>query len=242
MWLNGRVSKVYAKEAGLENRREFHPIWKIILVIIVALLIFSLFTIWVIRDTTLKVVSPLTNASQSLSTQVAAVLHPTPTILPDPVTIIHEVRSLARLETISYSVEKVIRAENGQVAFNFLFGDKLIFVAHGYVIAGIDLSKIESEDLWIKDGALYVSMPPAEVFVATLDNEKSYVFDRDTGLLTKSDFELETRARQAAELEIYNAAVEDGILDQAMVNAENYLSRLFTQLGYPEVVFVFEEK
>jgi len=137
-------NKDYAKEEPMENKREFHPIWKIIIVVIVALLIFFLFTVWVIRDTTLKVVSPLTNASQSLSTQVAAVLHPTPTILPDPVTIIHEVRSLARLETISYSVEKVIRAENGQVAFNFLFGDQLIFVAHGYVIAGIDLSKIES--------------------------------------------------------------------------------------------------
>ncbi len=239
MWLNGS-SKEYAKEAALENKREFHPIWKIIMIVIVALLVFSLFTVWVVRDTTLTMVSPLTNASQSLSTQVAAVLHPTPTILPDPVTIIHEVRSLARLETISYSVEKVIRAENGQEVLNFFFGDKLIFVAHGYVIAGIDLAKMESDNLWIKDGALYVSMPPAEVFVATLDNDKSYVFDRDTGLLTKGDFELETKARQAAEAEIYKAAVEDGILDQATVNAENYLSRLFTQLGYPEVVFVFE--
>lgn len=240
MWLNGRRSKEHAKEVVLDNKREFHPIWKIIMIVIAALLVFSLFTVWVIRDTTLKVVSPLTNASQSLSTQVAAVLHPTPTILPDPVTIIHEVRSLARLETISYSVEKVIRAENGQQVFNFLFGDKLIFVAHGYVIAGIDLAKMESENLWIKDGALYVSMPPAEIFVATLDNNQSYVFDRDTGLLTKGDFELETKARQAAESEIRNAALEDGILDQATVNAENYLSRLFTQLGYPEVIFVSE--
>lgn len=224
----------------MENKREFHPIWKIMIILVVALFLFSIFTVWVIRDTTLKVVSPLTNASQSLSTQVAAVLNPTPTILPDPVTIIHEVRSLARLETISYSVEKVIRADSGQQVFNFLFGDKLIFVAHGFVIAGIDLAKMESEDLWIKDGALYVSMPAAEIFVATLDNDKSYVFDRETGLLTKGNFELETQARQAAEQEIYNAAVEDGILDQAEMNAENYLLRLFTQLGYPEVVFVFE--
>jgi len=34
-----------------------------------------------------------------LRTQVAKVLYPTPTILPDPVTIINEVRSLARLES-----------------------------------------------------------------------------------------------------------------------------------------------
>ena len=224
----------------MEKRSEFHPIWRVLIIIIVAIFLFAVFLVWVIRDTTIKAVSPLTHASQTLSTQVSSVLHPTPTVLPDPVTIIHEVRSLARLETISYSVEKVILAENGQEYFEFLFGDKLIFVAHGYVIAGIDLAKIESEDMWVKDGALYVQLPEAEIFVATLDNDKSYVFDRDTGLLTKGNIELETQARQLAEDEIEKAALEDGILDQALLNAENYMGRLFTQLGYPEVIFIKE--
>ncbi len=224
----------------MENKNGSHPIWKVIITVIIVIFLFSIFLVWAIRDTTLKAISPLTNASESLSTQVSSFLNPTPTILPDPVTIIHEVRSLARLETISYSVEKVILAENGQEYFEFLFGDKLIFVAHGYVIAGIDLAKLESENLVVKDGALYVTLPDTEIFVATLDNEKSYVFDRDTGLLTKGDIELETKARVAAEEEIFNAAVEDGILNQARVNAENYLGRLFTQLGYAEVIFVSE--
>ena len=72
-----------------------------------------------------------------MKTEVAQLLHPTPTIIPDPVTIIHEVRSLARLESIQYSVEKVITAEIAQGQFDFLFGDKLLFVAHGTVIAGV---------------------------------------------------------------------------------------------------------
>ncbi len=173
-----------------------------------------------------------------LSTQVAEVLHPTPTVIPDPVTIIHNVRSLARLETVQYTIEKVVTAEEGQNSLGFLFGDKLIFVAHGVVIAGVDLAKLQPQDLWTEGGVLYVRLPQPEIFVATLDNEKSYVYDRDTGLLTHGDVNLETGARQVAEREIRQAAIDDGILETARQNAEAYLTRLFLGLGYPDVVFV----
>ena len=185
-----------------------------------------------------EVMQPISQANSAMQTQVADLLHPTPTIIPDPVTIIHEVRSLARLETIQYSVEKVITAEIGQGTFNFLFGDKLLFVAHGIVIAGIDMEKLGPENMQLENGALYVTLPPAEVFIATLDNEKSYVYDRDTGALTHGDTNLETTARQAAEQEIYKAALEDGILDLAQQNAEHFLEKFFEALGYDNVIFL----
>jgi hypothetical protein len=176
--------------------------------------------------------------TSNLGTRVAEVLNPTPTVLPDPVTIIRGVRSLSRLETIQYSIEKVITAETGQGTFGFLFGDRLIFVAHGVVIAGVDLSKLDSADVWVENGVLYMRLPAPEVFVATLDNEKSYVYNRDTGALTHGDVNLETTARRAAEDEIRKAALEDGILQQAGQNAESYLTRLLLELGYPEVIFM----
>jgi hypothetical protein len=182
-------------------------------------------------------VSPIKNVNDTLSTQVSRLINPTPTIIPDPVTIIREVQSLARLETIQYTVEKVITAEVNQGVFGPLFGDRLLFIAHGYVIAGVNLAEIGAEDLRLEEGILYVDLPDAEVFVATLNNEDSYVYDRTTGLFRKSDPDLETSARQAAEQEILNAAVEDGILLQARQNAEVYLERLFNTLGYIQVVF-----
>lgn len=174
----------------------------------------------------------------SLSTQVAQVLHPTPTVLPDPVTVIHKVRSLARLETVQYSIEKVITAEVNQGSLGFLFGDRLLFVAHGVVIAGVDLGKLQPEDLQLRDGVLYLRLPAAEVFVATLDNDKSYVYDRETGLLTKGNLNLETEARRAAEEAIRQAALEDGILEQAQRNAEAFLERFLRSLGFSDIVFL----
>ena len=214
---------------------------KIILVFLGALLIVTVIIIamlLIVRDTTLKVIEPIQNANAHLSTRVADFLHPTPTILPDPVTIIHEVRSLARLETIQYSVEKVITGDSGQSILKPLFGDRMLFVAHGTVIAGVDLNKLMPSDLEMKDGILSIRLPEAEIFSASLNNEKSYVYDRQTGLLTRENPDLETQVRRVAEEEIFKAAMDDGILEQARINAESYLSRLLQDLGFEDVIFL----
>ncbi|HEB65154.1 MAG TPA: DUF4230 domain-containing protein, partial [Chloroflexi bacterium] len=129
-----------------------------------------------VRRTAEQALQPVNDVAQSVDaqmTQVAQVLHPTPTVIPDPITIVHDVRSLARLETVQYTIEKVVAAEQGQNVLAPLFGDKLLFVAHGVVIAGVDLRKLGPDDLRVEDGVLYVTLPPAEIFIATLDNDKS---------------------------------------------------------------------
>lgn len=191
----------------------------------------------IFRQTIDQAISPITESSQLLNTQVSGLLNPSPTVIPDPVTILHEIRSMARLETIQYTIEKVITAEIGQGTFGFLLGDKLLFVAHGYVIAGIDLENLNLSDIRIEGETVYLSLPEPEIFVATLDNEKSYVYNRETGYLTHGDQNLETTARRTAEEEIRKAAIEDGILEIAGQNAENYLSRLISAMGYKYVIF-----
>jgi hypothetical protein len=212
--------------------------WILVIGILLVISIAAFSMIWVMYTSIQRTVAPVQSVGSDLSTRIAEVLNPTPTILPNPMTIIRDVRSLARLETIQYTIEKVITAESGQGPLGILFGDKLIFVAHGQVIAGVDMSKLDTRDLEVKDGVLYVSLPEPEIFVVDLDNEKSYVYDRETGYLTKGQVNLESDARRAAEREIEKAAAEDGVLDLARQNAESYLSRLFRDLGYLDVIFV----
>ncbi len=219
-------------------KNSLNTIMSILILILLAAGVY--FIVQTVRESAQAATAPfqqVNQANEALQTQVFDLLHPTPTIIPDPVTYINEVRALARLETIQYSIEKVITAEVGQGTFGFLFGDKLLFVAHGVVIAGIDMEKIQPGDMRFDAGVLYVRLPPTEIFIATLDNEKSYVYDRDTGALTKGNVDLETMARQAAEDEIRKAALEDGILTQAQTNAEAYLFRFFTALGYDNIIF-----
>ncbi len=214
--------------------------WLMIAIVILILAISSAawFLAVGVRNQVRNTLTPFQQTNNALSTQIANLLHPTPTVIPDPVTIIREVQTLAKLETIQYTVEKIITAEVNQGIFGPLFGDKLLLVAHGTVIAGIDMQKIEATDLTLKGDILEVRLPPAEVFLAALNNEQSYIYDRSTGLLTKGNPQLETEARQAAEKEILEAAKKDGILDLAQQNAEVYLERLLNSLGYLKVIFI----
>lgn len=214
------------------------------ILIIGVIAVAAYYIVQTIRDSAQAATAPfqqVNQANQALQTQVSNLLNPTPTIIPDPVTYINEVRALARLETIQYSVEKVITGETGGGTFQSLFGDKILFVGHGTVIAGIDMEKLRPEDMRFENGVLTVRLPPAELFIATLDNEKSYVYDRETGILAKPDVNLETLVRQSAEQEIRKAALEDGILQQAQLNAEAYLFKFFAALGYPNTIFINDQ-
>jgi hypothetical protein len=182
--------------------------------------------------------NPVQQVADTIEEELESHLNPTPTIRPSPATIILQVRSLSRLETASYTIEKVITAETGQDALSFIFGDRLLFVAHGQVIAGVDLSQMREGDITVTDDdRVVVAMPEAEIFIVTLDNEQSYVYDRETGILGLNQ-DLETAARQAAEEEILNAALEGGILEMANENARAYMEHLILGFGFQEVIFI----
>lgn len=164
--------------------------------------------------------------------------NPTPTIYPSSETVIRSVQQLSRLETSSFHIEKVITAESGQGPLGFLFGDKLLLIAYGEVIAGVDLAKLGAGSISQTDeGTLYVKLPPVEIFVATLDNERTHVYDRQTGVAGLNT-ELETEARQEAQRMILEAALEDGIKTEAEDNAKEFLESFLTALGFEAVVFV----
>jgi uncharacterized protein YneF (UPF0154 family) len=205
----------------------------ILVLVLLALFIGGIVLFFAVRQMT----QSLESADEMLQERIEEIVNPTPTIIPDPVTVLLEVQDLSSLETAAYSVEKIITAESGQGPFGFLFGDRLILVAHGKIVAGVDLSKMEDGDIVVDaDGRVEVTLPPAEILHVYLDNDKSYIYDRDTGFIGMNPA-LESEARKAAEREILNAAVEDGILDIAQENADAYIGRFILSLGFRAVEF-----
>jgi len=203
------------------------------ILILTTVLVVGATVIWSVRQVT----QPLVAAERAVQKQIEWVVRPTPTISPDPVTIVKEVQGLSRLETAAYTVEKIVTAESQQGPLAFLLGDRLILVAHGQIIAGVDLDELNEDDITVDaEGVVHVSLPAAKVFVAALNSEESYIFDRDTGVLGQK-VDLETQARQAAEVEIRQAALEDGILDMAQQNAEVTVRQLIRRLGFVDVRF-----
>ena len=151
-------------------------------------------------------------------------------------TVIKQIESLNRLETASYTIEKIVDVQTaGTRLQQFLYGDRILLIAYGQVIAGFDLGKVSESDITVTEDRLTVQMPAPEILVTRLDSEKTRVYDRDSGLLTKGDQNLESEARKEAETVIRKAACEGGILDEATKNAKQQLEAQFSGLGFSEV-------
>ncbi len=168
----------------------------------------------------------------------------TPAVMPNTVTIVREVVNLARLETASFTGEKVLVVDKESDAWFGLFAESIVFVAYGEVIAGVDFAKMKEEDIQVVDPTtIMVHLPQAEILVTKLDKERSSVVDRDQGLLvgfSGADPQLETQVRQEGEKLITEAALEYGILRIAEENAKGYMEKFLTQLGFETIIFTEE--
>lgn len=159
-----------------------------------------------------------------------------------PTTVIKQMKALNRLETASFTIEKVIDAgTDGNRFQEVLFGDHILLIAHGEVIAGFDLSELKEDDARIEGSTITLQLPPPKVLVAKLDNEQTRVFDRQQGLLTKGDKDLESEARKAAEQTIQQAACQGGILNEASTNARKQLTTLLKALSFTDVIIQIPE-
>ena len=154
----------------------------------------------------------------------------------DQPTLIHQIRALQRLETVGYTMDKIISGEReNPILPRLLAGDRLLLVVHGEVIAGMDLSKLQPSDIVVSGRSVSIHLPQAEIFTTRLDNAKTRVYSRDTGLFSTADPNLEGEVRQEAERQLQAAALQDGILKTADKNARQTLTSMLTGLGFGNV-------
>ncbi len=152
--------------------------------------------------------------------------------------VVSQIQRLNRLETVQYSVDTVVeghRTSSLSVLPDLLFGDRLLLVVHEQVFAGVDLSQLKPESVHVSGTAVQVDLPPSQIFSTRIDEAKTKVFARSTGLLVPVDPNLETDTRQTAETQVRDAATKDGILDTARSNARNSTESLLRGLGFQQV-------
>lgn len=154
--------------------------------------------------------------------------------------IVQRIQRLNRLETVVYSLDTVIEgSKSSAVLPDLLAGDRILLVVHGQAIAGIDLSRLKSEDIRITqaDGVrkVHVNLPASQLFTTRVDNQHTRVYARTTGLLVPVDQNLESETRARAERQLEQTALSDGILDAARKNAQAAVTTLLYSLGFQQV-------
>src|SRR5206468_581356 len=148
-------------------------------------------------------------------------------------TILKQVQTLSDLVTVKYVLEKVIILED----IKWYGENRVLLVAHGIVKAGVDLKEIKLQDVRLEEKKVLLRLPLARITDAYLDDQKTRVVDRTTGLLRAFDNDLEQNARRQAVNDLRIAARYNGICEGAGERARLQLASFFHQLGL-EVEFV----
>lgn len=151
-------------------------------------------------------------------------------------TVVQQIQRLQRLETVRFNMEKIVSGERENVYLpKWLVGDRLLLVVEGEAVAGVDLGKLRPEDVTVTGRRVTVLLPQAELFSTRIDNEKTRVYSRETGLFSSLDPQLETEVRREAERQLREAALQGKILDHANDNARNTLTSFLHGLGFDQV-------
>lgn len=175
---------------------------------------------------------------------VQLIATPTPTIR-DWGGAIQQMKNLRRLETQRFAIERVVEASTARGdPLDIFLGERLLLIASGDVVAGVDLSKLTDSDVIVSsDGtSVTLTLPASEIFSARLNNERTRVYDRQTRPITQltggQDPNLETQARQEAERQILAAACENGIMQRAAEEAQRSMEQFLRLLEFENVTVI----
>src|SRR5579875_785024 len=179
-------------------------------------------------------------ARSGLAGRIASYITGRPLVTVSAPDVVEKIQRLNRLETVVYSLDTVIEThESNPVLPDVLAGDRLLMIVHGQTIAGVDFSKLKPESVQITEGrdgrSIRLTLPPSEVFLTAIDNAKSRVYARDTGIFVRADPNMESVTRTRAQGELQQAALSDGILDAASKNARESVRAMLEGLGFTHV-------
>jgi hypothetical protein len=157
--------------------------------------------------------------------------------------VVESVRDVAKLTTVEMVEYTTVEKGNDFGWLNWARGDRIFLFAVARMGGGVDMERITTSNFEVNEetGSVTVQLPPPEIMFVEVDSEATQVYDRDTGLFTKGDSQLESEARQVAEEILVKAALEHGILERARENAEATITGFLVGVGYSDVSFVSVE-
>ena len=159
-------------------------------------------------------------------------------------TVVSDLRALARMETLALHLEKVIEVQDHQERLRGLVtaDDRVLFVASGEVILGVDLAKLRDDDARFDPatGTAYVTLPEPEILSSRFDEARSYVHARSTDLLAQRNEGLESAARRDAIAAFEKAGRDPANVAKAREHAETAIRSLAARWGASRVIVTWQ--
>ncbi|WAA12224.1 DUF4230 domain-containing protein [Fervidibacillus halotolerans] len=162
-----------------------------------------------------------------------------------------QIQQLSSLTTAKAYMKAVVEQED-----NELFGRKIdanipgtkrktLLIIPGEVTAGVDLSKVQEDDVQIDEerNIIQLTLPKAEIIQQpSLDFSKAQVYSSEGLFRGKADIEEGYEMAELAREQVLQEAIEQGLLQSAEEQAERVIGTFFRQFGYETKIQFQSEK
>jgi hypothetical protein len=170
-----------------------------------------------------------------------------PSQLPVPKNIyvptVERVQELSQLTTTRYNYANIVTGQTDMPSLlSRLYGESLVMVAVVHINAGIDVSLISEEDI-VYDAAtetVTITLPPPTLQDCFLDENQSYIAQRQSGIFAQPSTTLDTATRRYALRQFRDKALEDGILTDAATEAIEVVTEFMGTVSDANVTVIVE--
>lgn len=150
-------------------------------------------------------------------------------------TVVTQIQALSQLVSVKYVFEKVVNLDD----YKWYGQNRLLMIAHGVAKAGVDLQKVTRDDVLIRGDHIAITLPRPVLTDVYLEENRTEVLERSTGLLRLFDQQMEQEARRQALEEIRKTARAAGILKDAEERTRLQLTVLARAAGFQAVEIHF---
>ncbi|BBC23708.1 DUF4230 domain-containing protein [Pseudanabaena sp. ABRG5-3] len=158
--------------------------------------------------------------------------------------VIQQVKDVSELTTAIFETENIIDVKK-KGGIGGVGESKLLYIAHGSMRVGFDLSEFHDDDILIENNKITVNLPPLKVLDTKLDVNESRVYDYSRGWLINLGpdvVELVESAQREAITKIEESACKDWLIKTANERvkqiAQRFLNLFMNDKGYTVTVKV----
>jgi hypothetical protein len=162
--------------------------------------------------------------------------------------VLKSIQDIGEYRAAADHFEVVIDLEKDTALPSEILGERILFVAVGSVDAGVDLSALDDDSVDVSSDrrSATITLPAVHFFEPVLDADRSYVYDREEGLLNElgalfsDDSNYQQEVYRLAEDKMAAAAQQgSGIGARAEENTRQMLESLLGSLGFTTVTVEF---
>jgi NAD dependent epimerase/dehydratase family enzyme len=148
---------------------------------------------------------------------------------------VDKIEKMGKLELVKVNIKDVLE-QTSERPF-YLPNAKAVLIIAGEVIAGIDLEKVQKDDIADSGTQITITLPKPEILMSKVNHEKSKIYNIEWGGFSTAN--LVDEAYKTAEMTIIEEARKTGFEEMCKNNAKALLTPIFREISGKEINILF---